>query len=255
MEGLLNARNMRWDSLDLSYARLSSMRLFDCAIENCLFEGTSCRDWRLWNSEVVNCKFDRADLREAAIGTWHEGHSNLWRQVSFDGADLRGALLSGCLLSECSFRETRLSGAQFLQATIRDSVFTGPLADVLFDGRDLPRSAVAGPMQNVDFSGASFADVEFRGHRFDGVRLPEVSGIRVIPRYPETARRALELADAVSTLEGRMFAAELRNSLKMPGAEDSVGVFNRADYLVDGGEGLADLVETTWLEALTDLGR
>lgn len=254
VEGLLEARNLRWSALDLSHARLSSMRFFDCAIENCLFEGAACRDWRLWNSEVINCKFDGSDLRDAAIGTWHDGHSNVWRRVSFDGADLRGALLSGCLLSECTFRETRLSGAQFLQATIQDSLFAGPLSDVLFDGRDLPRKPVAGPMRNVDFSGTSFADVEFRGYRFDGVRLPDLPGLRMIPRYPETARRALALVADMATVEGRMFAAELRNYLKMPGAEDSVGVFNRADYVVDGGESLADLAETTWLDAQTDLG-
>jgi uncharacterized protein YjbI with pentapeptide repeats len=254
VDGVLEVRGARWASLDLAHARLPSLRFFDSSLEGCRFEGAACRDWRLWNSSVTNCVFEGADLRDAAIGTWHEGCSNTWRGVSFDSADLRGALLFGCMLSQCTFRGARLSAAQFLQATIQDSVFSGALTDVLFDGRDLPGKPSAGPLRNVDFSGASFADVEFRGCRFENVRLPETSGVWVIPQYPKVARRALALVEDVPTIEGRMFAGELRNALKLPGADDSIGVFNRADYVVAGGEALAELAESVVRQARADVG-
>jgi hypothetical protein len=96
--------------------------------------------------------------------------------------------------------------------------------------------------------------VEFRGCRFENVRLPESAGVWVVREYPKVARRALALVEGVSTIEGRMFAGELRNALKMPGSVDSIGVFNRADYVVAGGEALAELAEKVLREAGADIG-
>jgi Mn-containing catalase len=50
-----------------------------------------------------------------------------------------------------------------------------------------------------------------------------------------------------------MLRAELNLALKLPGDDASVGVFNRADYVVSGGERLADLAETLLMEAAGEL--
>jgi Mn-containing catalase len=81
------------------------------------------------------------------------------------------------------------------------------------------------------------------------VRLPQTPGLYVIPGFPRVARRVLDLLGDNSSVEGRMLRNELSVALKMPGREDSVGVFNRRDYLASGGEPLADLAETLLLEA------
>jgi hypothetical protein len=121
------------------------------------------------------------------------------------------------------------------------------MKDVLFDGRELPGKPEPGAFVGVDFSAATFEDVEFRGCRFDEVRLP--SGVYAAPDFPRVARNVLELLAQDETVEARMLRAELNLALKLPGTDDSVGVFNRRDYVASGGERLADLAESLLMEA------
>jgi uncharacterized protein YjbI with pentapeptide repeats len=251
-DGLVEVRGARWEALDLSHARLPSLRFFGSQIQGCRIDEASCRDWRLWASEVHDSSFDGADLRDSAIGTWKDGHRNVWRAVSFDRADLRGVLALGCLLDGCTFRDSRLSDAQFQQVTMRGCTFSGAMKDVLFDCRDLPGKPAADVLANIDFSEATFEDVEFRGCRFDGVKLPQTPGIYAIPGFPGVARRVLHLLEENPSVEARMLRSELNVALKLPGSDDSVGVFNRRDYLASGGQPLADLAESLLMEAVGD---
>jgi hypothetical protein len=132
---------------------------------------------------------------------------------------------------------------------MRDCVFAGTLKDVLFDCRDLPGKPDGHVLVNMDFGDATFEDVEFRGCRFENVRLPQTPGLYAIPGFPRVARRVLDLLEDNSSVEGRMLRSELTVALKRPGREDSVGVFNRRDYFAAGGEPLADLAESLLLEA------
>jgi uncharacterized protein YjbI with pentapeptide repeats len=248
--GVNEFRAVRWSSLDLSHSRLSGLRFFGSGIDDCRFDGATCRDWRLWDSEVKDSSFVRADLRDAAVGTWHDGRTNAWLDVDFEGADLRGALALGCVMERCSFVDTRMKGMEFQQATIRHCRFAGSLQDVLFDEREIAGRPKPGVFVDVDFSEATFHDVEFRGGRFDDVKLPV--GVYAIPGFPRVARRVLELLKSDDSVEARMLRAELNLTLKLPGADDSVGVFNRADYIASGGERLADLAESLLMEAAQD---
>ncbi|MFC8039443.1 pentapeptide repeat-containing protein [Paenarthrobacter sp. NPDC057355] len=243
MSGMHEFRAARWQDLDLSYAKLSNLRFFGSAITGCLFDKAVCADWRLWDSEVKDSSFAKAGLRDAALGTWQEGGTgNAWRNINFDGADLRGLLASGCLMEHCSFKSTKLKGAEFLQATIQYCEFTGVLQDVLFDGRAIPGHAEPGVLLDIDFTGATFRDVEFRGCHFQGVKLPD--GIDLVPNFPRVARRVLELLGNDESVEARMLRAVSELALKLPGDDTSVGIFNRADYLSWGGEPLAALAES-----------
>ncbi|MCW2749578.1 MAG: pentapeptide repeat-containing protein [Aeromicrobium sp.] len=253
ISGICELRGARWQALDLSQSRLSSLRFFGSVVADCRFDGAICRDWRLWDSEVRDSSFASGDLRDAALGTWHDGRTNTWRNVDFDGADLRGVLALGCLIAQCSFVEARLKGVEFQQATIRHCQFTGALQDVLFDGREIAGRPQPGVFVDVDFSKAKFEDVEFRGCRFDDVKLP--AGIYAIPRFPRVARRVLELLEHDESVEARMLRAELNLTLKLPGGDASVGVFNRADYIASGGERLADLAESLLIEAAGETSR
>lgn len=251
--GLVELRGVRWEALELSHARLPSLRFFESQIMDCRFEQASCRDWRLWATEVSDSSFDGADLRDSAIGTWQDERSSSWRGVSFDRADLRRALALGCDLVRCTFRDARLSEAQFQQVTMRDCTFSGAMKDVLFDCRELPGKPTTDVLVNVDFSQASFEDVEFRGCCFEGLKLPAAQGIYSIPDFPRVARRVLDLLKGNSSVEARMLRSELTVALRLPGRDESVGVFNRRDYLASGGEALADLAESLFMEAVGDV--
>ena len=251
--GVVELHGVRWEALDLSHARLPSLRFFGSQILDCRFEQASCRDWRLWSSEVSDSSFDATDLRDSAIGTWQNGRSNRWQSVSFDRADLRGALALGSHLEGCTFRDSRVADAQFQHVTMRDCTFSGAMKDVLFDCRDLLGKPAADVLVNLDFSQATFEDVEFRGCRFDGLKLPVAQGIYPIPNFPLVARRVLDLLVENSSVEARMLRSELTVALKMPGRDDSVGVFNRRDYIASGGEPLADLAESLLMEAAGDV--
>jgi hypothetical protein len=137
---------------------------------------------------------------------------------------------------------------------MRDCTFSGLVKEVLFDCREIPGRPVAGVLVDLDFTEATFEDVEFRGCRFDGLKLPKAPGVYLIPAFPLVARRALELLEGNPSIEARMLRGQFTNSLKLPGSDDSVDVFNRRDYVASGGETLADLAETVFMEALGDVG-
>lgn len=252
MSGVVQFRDARWEAIDLSHARLPSLRFFDSVIDDCRFDRAVCVDWRLWASEVKNTSMAGSDLRGAAIGTWENGRRNVWRNVAFDDANLQDALVLGSLLEGCSFQATALKGTDFDQVTMRGCKFTGPLKNMIFDGRELPRKPPPGWYTDVDFSNASFNDVEFRGCHFERVTLPD--GVYAIPNFPNVERQALKLLREIDTVEASMLRAEFEMVLKWPGRDDSVGVFNRHEYVISGGEPLADLAESVLMEAVRDLG-
>lgn len=243
----------RWVALDLSHAQLPGIKFFDTAMEDCVFTGANCRGWRLWGCRVVDSSFAGVDFRESALGTWRNGRGNSWEGVSFDRADLRTASFSGSRLTRCSFHDSRIDGVHFLQMDISHCVFSGTLRDVLFDCRAVPNERIVGPMIDVDFHDARFIDVDFRGCRLEPPILPERDSITLVERYPAVARRMLERLSDDPSLNARMLAAELRGTLQLAGGDDTVGIFNRRDYVASGGEALADLVVVTAMEAVASL--
>ena len=94
---LVKFQNARLENLDLSGAQLPSLRFHDSQITGCLFEGANCQDWRLWGTEVTDCGFAAANLRQAAVGTWHNGRRNAWRRADFSNADFRVISITAAL--------------------------------------------------------------------------------------------------------------------------------------------------------------
>lgn len=235
----------RWSGLDLGGADLEHLRFYDAEIADCVFDGVQAADLRLWRSSVADCSFAGADLRQAVIGTWSEGRGNAWRRVSFDSGDLRQAVMAGGALDGCSFARTRLAGVWFTQMALTDCVFVGPLERVVFDGRGLREIPQPDPLTGVDFGGAVFKDVTFRGCRVQGVRWPESQDVRVVERFPEIADRAMGLLEGDVSLNARRLLAILGAHTKAPGASDSIGVFVWDNYIAMGGLDFAEFVWTT----------
>jgi uncharacterized protein YjbI with pentapeptide repeats len=243
---LQEVRGVRWDSLDLSHARLNAIRLFDSSIVASKLDGASCVDWRLWGCNIDETSFVASNMREAVIGAWHAGKRNVWRGVDFSGANLRGALARGCVLESCLFVGTQLRQVEFDQAAIRNCRFAGPMQSVVFDGRALDGRPAPHPLKDVDFSSAAFRDVEFYGCHFENVKLPQ--GVSFVPALPAIARRGLAALAEDESIDARIMKGDLENVIHMRPAEDSVGVYNRADYVASGGESLADLAESIYLQ-------
>lgn len=241
----IQIRGARWSGLDLSGSNLEHLRFHEAEITNCLFDGVKASDLRLWRSTVADSSFAGADLRQAVIGTWLEGRGNTWRRVSFDGADLRGAVMAGGSLEGCTFAAARLAGVWFTQMTLIDCVFVGPLERLVFDCRAHREIPEPGPLTRVDFGGAEFRDVDFRGFRVQDVRWPEGQQVRVVERFPEIARRVARLLDGDTSRNARKLLAILEPDIKAPGRPDSIGVFVWDNYIAMGGLEFAELVWTT----------
>jgi uncharacterized protein YjbI with pentapeptide repeats len=242
MKGFLRVKGANWSSLDLTGAHLGNLRFFDSTVDDCVFDGADCNDWRLWNSRISNSSFVGANLRDAALGTWWEGKRDVWSAVDFDRADLRGVLVSGALISGCTLRDVKLNSARFKQATIEDSVISGNLDGVMFDGRDLYREPAGSYLRNVDFSEALFANVEFRGYPFEAVTLPP--GVKAIPRFQDVAPRLQALIPGDDSLLSRRLRVHAESDATGPGSRaEAVKVYNRADFIARGGDEYADAWE------------
>jgi uncharacterized protein YjbI with pentapeptide repeats len=241
--GLVEFKRARLQNLDLSGAQLVSFRFHDSEIVDCRFEGANCQDWRLWGSQVSDCSFAKANLRDAAVGTRHEGRRNVWRRVDFSDADFRVGVSREAVYEDCDFAEAKLDKVQFEQCTLVRCRFAGELREVFFDGRDLSDRPAPPEMEGIDFSGATFREVEFRGFNLEGVVLPADPDIRLLRRARCVARRGLDLLGGDESREARMLRAILENWLRGPGTDDEAKVLNRRDYLEIGGPALLALVE------------
>ncbi len=246
LSGMVTLRGSKWTKIDFGYASLPHLRFHDASIVDCRFDAAVCDDWRLWNTEVSASTFSGASLRDASLGTWENNRGNSWLDVAFDGADLRGAQFRGGSLIDCDFRTARLDGVKFLEATLIRCPFSGVLRHTLFDGREMPAGPAPAELKHADFSAAVFESVEIRGYVLKDVLLPP--GVRVIHRYVQSARSVLGVVSSMTSVEGRQAAAVLSNNLKWPGREDQDRPFNRIDFVANGGEALADLLETLFLE-------
>lgn len=240
---LVVLRSVQLEGLDLSGAQLQSLRFFGSRIADCRLDGAACQDWRMWDTEVVDCSFAGASLRDAAVGTWHEGRRNTWRRVGFTGADFRVVAPLGAIFEDCDFSGARLAKVRFGQCAITRCRFASTLTEVVFDGRQLEGRPAPAPLE-ADFTGAVFDQVEFMGLDLSRVTLPQDPDLRLIRRYRCVIERALASLDGDSSLPARMLRGEFTNRLKMMrGTEAESNVFNRRDYVTSGGDELAGLAD------------
>lgn len=236
---LLEFRGAQLEGFDFNGAQLQSLRFHDSQLVDCRFDGANCRDWRLWGTEVINCGFAKADLREAAVGTWFENHRNLWRGVDFSGADLRVGVSWAAIYEDCDFSSAKLEKMKFEQCTLIRCRFAGLLREVIFDGRGVAGRPASPPMESVDFAAVVFDQVDFMGFDLSRVILPQDPDIRLIRRYRCVLQRALDNLEVEGSLSARMLRGEFINRLKMMrGPAEESNAFNRRDYLSSGGSEL-----------------
>ncbi len=241
---LITFRGVRLRGLDLSGAQLQSWRFFGSQVADCRLDGASCQDWRLWDTEVADCGLSRASLRDAAVGTWHEGRRNAWRRVDFGRSDFRVVEPLEAVFEDCDFSGAKIRGVNFSQCSFARCRFAGAIREVLFDGRDLSPERPAPPQMNmVDFRSALFCDVDIRGFDMEDVMLPDDPDVRLYRRARCVAQRGNQLLDGDDGISARMLRADLENRLRGPGDDQEASVFNRRDYEQSGGTDLVLLAE------------
>ncbi|MBI3966996.1 MAG: pentapeptide repeat-containing protein [Chloroflexi bacterium] len=171
ISGRLELKGVTLSGIDFSHADLRGLVLRRIQAQDCVFFQANCRGWRTFGCRFEYVRFDKTDLREAALGgglrRWFRSYPfNEFRFVSFRGADLRGAVFSAPLFQDCDFGSAILDGVNFSASRFVRSRFAGRLFDVHFEGRQsdvfesISGSAPRNEMQQVDFRDA---DIEICG--------------------------------------------------------------------------------------------
>jgi uncharacterized protein YjbI with pentapeptide repeats len=242
---LVKLKKVALRGLDLSGAALDSFRLHGCVIENCRFDEARCHDWRMWECRILDSSFCSANLRRATLGPWSDGKGNAFSGVDFAGADFRDCTSITAIFENCDFSRAQLDKVEFLRCGIVRCVFAGTLDEVIFDGRVFE----SGPREpnryeDVDMSGALLRHTQFWGIDLPAIRLPGDPGLRVIRDYPCVVTAAVQALQGRDDKVGRVLRAVLSGER---GAERGYpfGLFNRADWVLLGGEELAELADVT----------
>ncbi|MGW9198546.1 pentapeptide repeat-containing protein [Micromonospora chersina] len=182
------------ESLDLSGAMASNLRLVDSEIRDCVFGSAECRYWHLQNTLVRDCSFTRADLRDSTLGEWRNGRGNRYSRTNFAFARLQRSTTRAAIYEDCDFSNAQLDKVNFWQSTVIRCRFAGKLRDVIFDGRNLGEGKPdINPMQDVDFSEAHFDGCEFRGVNFASIRLPPDPDLLLVKDSEEVDRAIMAL--------------------------------------------------------------
>ena len=248
LEGVFSLQGRSWRGLDLSYSTLPALRFTDTTIDDCVFDDSVCLDWRFWNSRVTKSSFARTDLRGISMGV-RNGPSNSWTDISFVDTNF-GELWVWCgQFDRCTFERPLMRGARFRGCIVTNSKFVGPITDVLFDFRvEINKHS---RISNVDFSQATFREVEFAGFNPVGIEFPQDQDLIVVPHFRRVLQRQLQLLPRDDSTTVRQVRAVLENELSGVGARDSSGLFNRQDWVNWGGEELAQFAETSLQHALS----
>jgi len=234
LSGVVELRSIVLKELDFSNARLPSLRLFDCVLENCVFRRAVCENWRMWGTTVRRCSFEEANLRGSALGTLSEGGN--WRErnrflaVSFDRADLRDTVWGPAEVRECSFRETRLEKVEFHGAVLEKCRFAGRLEQVAFHGRGFGKERFPqNRMQDVDFAEAEFCWVDFRGLDLDSVRWPEREDHLIFDDFHRRVDQVIAFVAPRADLESKAVRAVFEHMKRWSPAGQRTGVVNMTE--------------------------
>jgi uncharacterized protein YjbI with pentapeptide repeats len=239
-------RDARLIGLDLSDARLDHLRLFNCRVENCRFDRAQLDDLRIWGTTFVRSSFVRTRLTGATLGSGTEHAArNVWQDVDFSGASMRGAVVDQATFSGCDFGQAKIDKLEFRQCEIANCRFAGRLRDVIFYGRATSDGPASPPFEHVDLSAAVLDMCEFDGCRFVDSTFPADPDVRVVASFPEVGQRALEALRGDASQAAKDLKVIINHALHGPPLEpDAVYVLNRRDlHGYPAGEALIELAD------------
>lgn len=249
MANTVVVENVRWRGIDMSKAVLPSLRFFDVALDDCVFDRADCRGWRAWRSCFTSSSFVRADLRDFSMGAV-EGRRNVFQSVDFSHADLRGSGHGSAHFARCNFANAKLAKVNFLGDVFEDCRFAGVVREVEFartdfrvDGLHPAPGEVIPPneMRRVDMRDAKLRWVTFSDLDLDDALLPVDSEHIVVEQAPRVLaavhRRFAESASEAESKWAPVFETMLRHvgrgyrtvihreDLRELGGDDTLRVF------------------------------
>lgn len=246
LDGLVEVRGAKWKGIDFSGANLPSLRIFDSTIEDCVFDKAQCSGWRLWNTTLTDVSFREASLRNANLGGGNKTSlANHYRRVDFSRADLRGTTHFAAEMSDSTFVDTNLKKVDFQGTRFADCRFAGKLEEVLFyprafRGDEFPPNRMA----CVDFSLATFHDVEFRKLDMAEVIWPRGDAHIVLDDYVLTLDRLIDALGRRDDPSAKNLSDALTFARKWAGPHQQRGILSKADLIATGGSEAVALVES-----------
>lgn len=218
----LRFQDIALEDLDFSGADLRGIRFFDAAVRNCRFDNARFDGLRVWRTSVRSSSFRGAALVGASIGAWQEGKGNEYVDVDFTGADFSQIGCSAATFVNVDFSLAKLVKINFSASSFVRCTFAGSIREVVF--WDLPPNSekpTPNSMKDIDFTAAELHDVEFRGLRLDGVRLPTGNGHVIVRNYRHVLERGIERIKGVNA-----FGAVLAHELHWAHPQREVGIWH-----------------------------
>lgn len=218
---------VKWRNLDFSKNKLAGLRLMGGVVENCRFDGCNLQDVRIWATLFRDVSFEGANLRGSALGGAHEVVRNTFLDVDFSKANLSGTTYQAAAFERCAFSNAKLTKIDFQSSTFKDCRFEGELNDVLFyrhgfKGENYPPNE----MVNVDFTRAKLRSVGFRNLVLDRVRFPQDSEHIVIKNFARSIDQMTEMLSRQNDVTAKKLIAFIRIDREWLLPNQAQGVIN-----------------------------
>jgi uncharacterized protein YjbI with pentapeptide repeats len=241
--GITKIEGANWDKLDFSSSDLSHLVLTDCEITDCVFNYCSMRGIRARATSFINSRFHSADLRDSLLGGFRENRRNVFRDVGFIKCDLRETFYKEAEFNKCHFRNCKLDRVEFGSSTFEDCSFEGELKEVIFyrrawDKGNFPENRMA----RVDFSKARLRMCAFRGLDMTDATFPHDDEHIIMRNFPSVLDDLISHFKDKLDPDSRGLTGLFEDYRRWSGGPDSVGVFNKADFLELVGEELTHSV-------------
>ncbi|GAA4807888.1 pentapeptide repeat-containing protein [Streptomyces ziwulingensis] len=183
-----------YDGLDIRAADFSGQdgvgaRFMDCALTDCVLDGTSLPRARLLDTVLGGVRGVGTDLAEAGL-----------RDVELTDARLGGTQLHGAVLERVHVRGGKIDYLNLRRARLKDVVFEScVLVEPDFGGARLERvEFVDCALKGADFSAAELADVDLRG----AMPLEIARGLDRLSGAAISTAQLLDLAPALAAEVG-----------------------------------------------------
>lgn len=209
----LSGRKSVWRNLVFRNCAISGLAFTNWELEDCVFENCKLAI-RNWKTSYRRIRFVDCDMRSFSFGADTMANSNCFADVTFDRCGLQSTRLDYTEFEDCRFVDCRMERAEFRQATLKHTTFTGKLDDVIFGCDELAPTV----LDSVDFTASSLSFCAFRNVRASAIKPPVAVGQHMIKDFIGFMKT---LDEAVTAHAGdrRIRLSDIFTADHMPGSE------------------------------------
>ncbi len=227
LSNMTQIKNVIFEKIDFSNAKLDNLRFFDCSFDECRFDRASCTDWRIWGTSIIGSSFNATNLRGSGLGSDQWSSLNRFVDNDYTKTDLRDCAFFKAIFTDCRFTDAKLKEVDFSGSIFTRCVFKGLLDEVIFQqysakGEPFPPNE----MLDVDFSDATLENVEFRWLDMGKVIWPKGPEHIIIHDYKNKLSEILDHLKNRNDLQTRTVHAIIEQQLERAGNNQKTGYFN-----------------------------